>query len=229
MKTSEKTKIKNEQNKKEILKTVIILGIIFGATFGGYYIFKAAMGSDIPIVVVTSNSMEDTIFKGDLLFVKYVEPENIKNGTAEDLDGDIIIYESQGVWTTEPAADAPVVHRVINKWEEDGEWYFHTQGDNRVTNPYPDPPSSPHLDPIPGDKIYGVVVGQVRYIGWIKIWLSSSGMAIPLMVILAVLLVISIAYDITHPEEEDEAKQAVEDGKNVDVEKFKEEEFDFGV
>lgn len=208
---------------------MIILVIVFGATFGGYYIFKAAMGSEIPIVVVTSNSMEDTISKGDMLFVKYVPPEDIKNGTAEDKDGDIIIYETQGVWTSEPPADAPVVHRVIDKFQESGVWYFHTQGDNRETNPYPDPPSSPGAVDIPGDKIYGVVVGIVPYVGWIKIWLTKWNLAIPLMAILGLLLVISIAYDLTHPEDEQDAEENAESSDEAERERFKDDEYNFGV
>jgi len=202
LKENNDTKLRKNKLKKEFAKTILMILIVFGALYGGFYLFKLYMKTEYPIVVVTSNSMTPNINKGDLLFVKYIPPEDIKSGTHEDLKGDVIVYETKGIWPN--PIDAPVVHRVINKFQENGTWYFNAQGD---ANPYPDPPNSPTLTvDIPADKIYGVVVGRIPAIGWIKIWLTETNLAIPIMIILGFLLFISIIYDLTHPEEEDNSK-----------------------
>ncbi|MBD3353766.1 MAG: signal peptidase I [Candidatus Lokiarchaeota archaeon] len=216
MPAGRKVKEENESNDnvKELVKTIIIFVIVIGGTFGGYYIFKAAMGTEMPIVVVVSPSMEPQIHEGDLLFVKYKDPADIQSGTHENLEGDVIIYDTHGVW--DDPVEYPVVHRVVNKWYDDINdiWYFNAHGDN---NNYPDPPdeSSVTAD-IPDTKIIGVVVGRIPYIGLISMWLESTGMAVPIMVILGFILVISIVYDYTHPEEE-ETKDKDERSKYKEV------------
>jgi len=82
--------------------------------------------------------------------------------------------------------------------------YFKTQGDN---NGSPDPPYDVEY-PIPESKVLGVVIGRVPYIGYIKIFLTESGLGIPIIIILGVMLLISIAYDlIQSTKEKDETEQ----------------------
>ncbi len=143
--------------------------------------------------------MEPTIYRGDVLFVKNVPPEEIIAGNHTTRTGDIIIYETQGLWLI-PISE-PVVHRVIAKTFSAGVWYFTTQGDN---NPAPD------AYPVPEDKVYGKVVGTIPKIGYVKLFLDDSGLAIPLLVFLAVLLVISIIWDYIHPEKKDKDEQVTD-------------------
>jgi len=197
------SKKKNTRWKKEGIKTIIIIAIILVITFGGFFILKVIMNTEMPIVVVTSESMSPTIKTGDLLFVRGIPSENIKNGTHEDKLGDVIIYDSYLIWHTDPNRD-PIVHRVIGKWLNisEGKWYFQAQGD---ANSNPDEPH--YVDyPIPEDNIIGVVVGKIPYIGYIKIWLTETGLAIPLIVFLTLALAINIVWDIKHPEKEEEEK-----------------------
>ena len=56
--------------RSEIAKTVFLLTIVVFGTLGGYGIFMIAMGTTSPIVVVTSGSMEPTIYAGDLLIIQ---------------------------------------------------------------------------------------------------------------------------------------------------------------
>ena len=207
------SKKKNAKWKKEGIKTIIIISIILVITFGGFFILKVIMNTEMPIVVVTSESMSPTIKTGDLLFVRGIPPEDIKNGTHEDKLGSIIIYDSYPFWHSDPNHD-PIVHRVIGKWLNitEGKWYFKAQGD---ANSGPDPPHSVDY-PIPEENIIGVVVGKIPYIGYIKIWLTDTGLAVPLIVILVLLLVISIVWDITHPEKEEE--EGIEEKRDFDSE-----------
>ncbi|MHA1293379.1 MAG: hypothetical protein ACTSQJ_12010, partial [Promethearchaeota archaeon] len=119
-----------------------------------------------------------------------------------------------GVWHRDPGD--PVVHRVVNKSynKEDNKWYFWTKGDNNEK-----------IDeaPVPDDKILGVVRGRIQYIGYIKIWLTDSGLFIPLIVIISTLLIISIIYDIIKEEEEendDKRKKKEKKVKSIQKKRF---------
>jgi signal peptidase I len=151
--------------------------------------------------------MEPTIYRGDVLFVKNVPSEEIAAGDHLARTGDVIVYETQGLWLV-PISE-PVVHRVVNETYTSGKWYFTTQGDNVLTNTNPDP------YPVPEDKVYGKVVGIIPKIGHVKLFLDDTGLAIPLLGFLAILLVISIVWDYTHPEKK-EKKEQVPDAPKPD-------------
>ena len=57
--------------------------------------------------------------------------------------------------------------------------------------------------PVPEDKITGVVLLKIPWVGNIKLFLDDSNLTVPLIVILGLALVISIVWDITHPEEDE--------------------------
>ena len=146
------------------------------------------------MVVVVSGSMEPKLHKGDLLFLRGKDAENIKNGTIEGKEGDIIVFDARGLWVNAPSD--PIVHRVIDKWYVNGDgWYFKTKGD---ANSFPDEGE------VPESSILGVVTGRIPYIGWVKIVLTDSGLLIPLLVIVSALLIISLIWDITKKEDDEE-------------------------
>lgn len=215
------SKKKNSVWKKEGIKTIIIISIILVITFGGFFMLTVILNTQMPIVVITSKSMSPYINTGDLLFIRGISPENIKNGTHEDKLGDVIIYEGYPFLHLNPNLD-PIVHRITGKWFNisEGKWYFQAQGD---ANSIRDPPY--YVDyPIPEDNIIGIVVGKIPYIGYIKIWLTDPGLRIPLIVFFGLLLVISIIWDKKHPEEEKEENQQKEikvkrdvDTENIDL------------
>lgn len=200
---------RKKRQKRSIIIGIVILSVAFGGTFGVYYILQAAMGTEYPVVVVTSESMEPTIERGDILFIQAQDPATIVASSANQRDGDVILYETAGLWPN-PVGE-PVVHRVVEKYYDNatGQWMFRTQGDNRVTNPRPDP------YPVPESHVIGVVVGRIPKLGHVKLWLSDTNLATPLIVILGALLVITIVYDILHPEEEEEKgkEKSKENGK----------------
>jgi len=173
-----------------------VIAAIFGGTFASYLILRAVMNTPVPIVVVTSGSMVPTIYEGDILFVQNVPGEDIIAGSHVNRTGDIIIYETQGVWPV--PLQEPVVHRVIDKNWSSGKWWFRTQGDANY---------APDGYWIPEEKVYGKVVGVIPKLGWVKLFLDRTNIAIPLLVILAAVLVLSIVWDAKHPEKEAESKE----------------------
>jgi signal peptidase len=217
-----KAPVKHEKEatlKKRIIVTIIILGVAFSGAFLVYFIMQVALNTDTPMVVVVSGSMEPKLHRGDLLFLRGKDGENIKNGTIEGKEGDIIVFDAHGIWSNPPPD--PVVHRVIDKWYVVGDgWYFTTKGDAN---------SLPDLGEVPESNILGVVVGRIPYIGWVKIVLTDSGLLIPLLVIVSILLVISLVWDMVKNEDDEEKvknkKKIYDDSKikrEIDIDYSKE-------
>ncbi|MBY8979178.1 MAG: signal peptidase I [Candidatus Lokiarchaeota archaeon] len=202
-------KEKKPVSRKKIIIAVVMISIAFFGSFLVYFILQVSFNTETPIVVVVSGSMEPQIHKGDLLFVMGREPENIRNGTIIDKDGDIIVFNAQGLWPSAPIE--PIVHRVINKYQIGDTWYFRTKGDaNSILD----------AAPVPEDRVIGVVVGGIPYIGWVKIFLTDSGLLIPLLIVISALLIISIVRDIYKGDDDDDAQ----DEKNKDEQENTEEE-----
>jgi len=189
-------KEKKSVSRKKIIIAVVMISIAFFGSFIVYFILQVSFNTESPIVVVVSGSMEPQIHKGDLLFVMGVEPENIKNGTIIDKDGDIIVFNAQGLWHSAPIE--PIVHRVIDKYQDGGIWYFRTKGDANAIR---------DQAPVPEDRVIGVVIGGIPYIGWVKIFLTESGLLIPLLVIISALLIISIVRDIYKGDDDEQGEK----------------------
>lgn len=211
MKNAEKKAKKPIPHKKIIIAVVMIVIAFFGS-FLVYFILQVSFNTESPIVVVISGSMEPTIHKGDLLFVMGTDAEDIKNGTAIDQDGDVIVFDARGLWIGAP--QEPIVHRVIDKYNISDTWYFRTKGDaNSVQD----------AAPVPESRVIGVVVGWIPSIGWVKIFLTESGLLIPLLVIISALLIISIVRDILKGDDEDQDKKNKESLKDIDRQSKSEE------
>lgn len=77
---------------------------------------------------VQSNSMEDTINVGDLIFCEVIDDISY-----EYKKGDIVTFpiEINGEETLN-------THRIVDVVEDDNITYYQTQGDNKDTNPVPD-------------------------------------------------------------------------------------------
>lgn len=200
-------KEKKHSTKRKIFVTVILLSMAFSGAYLIYYAMTVVLNTDTPIVVVVSESMEPNIHIGDLLFLRGVDPETIKSGTVEGKEGDVIVFDVNGLPGWDDPGE-PIVHRVIAKKYDNG-WLFFTKGDNNQNH-----------DPswVPETRIIGVVVGRIPYIGWVKIILTDSGLLIPLLVIVSVLLVISVIWDIIKKGQgkpDEEVKKMIYDEKKI--------------
>jgi len=150
---------------------------------------------------VTSPSMSPNINTGDLIFIRGIDPAFIRNGTEEDKNGDVILFDAQGLWIGAPSI--PVIHRVVNKRNNSGVWEFLTKGD---ANNYRD--GYPAEAWVSEGRIFGVVVGMIPAIGWVKIILTDSGLLIPLIAIVLFLIIASIIWDVY--KEQQEKRNALE-------------------
>lgn len=133
-KSKEKINATNPRNIIPLVVT-IILAIWF------------AMGIfPIKPVAIATGSMEKELFIGDVAIIKKCNSNDV-------IVGDIIEYQMEGY---------TVIHRVAEKRQRNGQFYFITKGDN---NKLPDA-----LE-VREDQLIGKVIFKVRYIGYPAIWL----------------------------------------------------------
>lgn len=104
-------------NVRQLYYQVLNFGMIVSTAL---MIWKGLMiltGSESPIVVVLSGSMEPAFHRGDLLMLTHDVNEPIRVG-------DIVVFKIEG-------REIPIVHRVLKIHEkEDGYIKFLTKGDN---------------------------------------------------------------------------------------------------
>lgn len=97
-------------------------------------------------VAIASGSMEKTINVGDIAIIKKCNANDL-------IAGDIVQYKMEGF---------TVVHRVIEKKQKNGKFYFITKGDN---NPTADSKE------VKEEQIIGKLIFVVRYLGYPAVWL----------------------------------------------------------
>merc|ERR1712062_956429 len=104
-------------DKRQFLYQVLSFGMIVSSALMIWKGLMVVTGSESPIVVVLSGSMEPAFQRGDLLFLTNYEEEDIRVG-------EIVVFKIDG-------RDIPIVHRVLKLHEkEDGSIKFLTKGDN---------------------------------------------------------------------------------------------------
>ncbi|KAK9947586.1 hypothetical protein M0R45_003202 [Rubus argutus] len=144
---------------RQALSQVVSLGLIVTSAL---IIWKGLMlmtGSESPVVVVLSESMEPGFARGDILFL-HMSKDPIRAG-------EIVVYNVDG-------RPIPIVHRVIkvHGQRDTGEDYVLTKGDNN------------HEDDIelyaPGQRwlqqhhIMGRAAGFLPYVGWVTIIMTEK-------------------------------------------------------
>ena len=140
---SKNSEIKSRQeienvNPKNSIPLVVLVILVIWFTIGVF---------PIKPIAIASGSMEKELYVGDVVIVKKCNANDIDNG-------DIIQYQMKGY---------TVIHRVIEKKQKNGEYYFTTKGDN---NPSGDKES------VKEEQVLGKVIFKVKYLGYPAIWLN---------------------------------------------------------
>lgn len=135
-------KRKNKENKKNIVFQIfyIALLIVFGLFIGGYFKYS-------PLVIV-SNSMRDTLSRGDIVI--------IKKGNNNLKVGDIIEFHSDNML---------IVHRIVEIDNKNNNIFYSTKGDN---NEYKD------ISLLTKENIKGKVIFNIKYLGYPTIFFQES-------------------------------------------------------
>ena len=193
---------KKKENWKKIL---VILFLIFLSIFSVFGILIIFSKTDMPLTVVSSESMIPNYYPGDLLLIEHVN------------EGEIMPFDTIVFWplTWGPERTmlplVPIVHRVINISRDTnypyykGTWY-QTKGDlfnlfDLVQN------TTLYTDPfIPHFCVIGKVVGRIPLLGIPKLWLDEIGGNIIIYMILLILIVLLI-YSFLPKQENENEKQ----------------------
>ena len=142
---------------RSFLTQVLNLGCI---VFSALMLWKGLMvvsGSESPVVVVLSGSMEPGLQRGDILFLTlFSEPFK---------PGDVVVFQIEG-------RDIPIVHRMLNVHETaDGKLAMLTKGDNNQVDDrglY----AARQLF-LSKKEIMGRAQAYLPYVGMVTIWLND--------------------------------------------------------
>lgn len=156
--------------KNPAARVILLILILFAATYGSVAVLKIVLNTESPLMVVSSGSMIPTLNVGDIILVRGVDPNTVTVGT-------IIIFHSPYDYSM------PIVHRVIAISNDGNSLVFQTKGDN---NPGPDGWS------VPAQNLMGIYVAKLPYVGLIS--LELRGPLGATLIILLVALIIAIEY-----------------------------------
>lgn len=145
----------------------VMMGIIVALSV--HQISGVALGTGLPIVTVSSESMVPNLNVGDIVIIRGEKTYEL---------GDIIVFEG---WETEP-----IIHRIVAK--TDGELVDKLEGWNELTDEYiiemsqgrgkiyiTKGDNNPRCDqcakrlPVKESNVYGKAVARIPYLGWVKI------------------------------------------------------------
>ena len=179
------------------LIAVIVLGLYAGLIF--------ALGSQVPVRVVTSGSMctssygcdgwhcnfMSTLHVGDLIFIQKLNPQEY---TTNYPCSDIIVFQKPG--SPINSNFDTLVSRIITVYTDStGMLHFQTKGDGLGTK-FPATPSESEYDShtfwttgegVSQDLLYGRVVMRIPYVGLAVIFLQNNIWLLPAVILLVVL------------------------------------------
>lgn len=131
---------------------IVILLLVGGTAF----LLNSRVGGIQVYDVYPTSSMRPTLEVGDLVVVDAVQYSSIHVG-------DVIVFARPNF--SGGCGTEIIVHRVVNITSAG----LITQGDNRITNPYPDegPPAN-EWPPVPAECVKGMVVVALPFLGRIS-------------------------------------------------------------
>ena len=145
--------------KKIILNALITVLLLFLTTTLVLTLFN------INVHAVVSNSMDPTIKKYDLVYIKYLDNEEKLNLEEEDI---VLIN-----------ASTPFIHRIVDVKEENGHIQYETKGDfNEDSDGYYD-----------ASRMIGIYQARIPLIGFFFVELE-----ITIVLIVAIVFIVSLKY-----------------------------------
>ncbi|KAK9807624.1 hypothetical protein WJX72_004588 [[Myrmecia] bisecta] len=150
-----------DTNKRQMLMQVVNLGLIVTSALMIWKSLILFTGSESPVVVVLSGSMEPGFYRGDILFLHF--------GRQPIRPGEIVVFNING-------RDIPIVHRAIKVHEKtpSGQIDILTKGDNN----WGDDRSLYNKGQmwLHHEHIMGRVVGYLPYVGQVTIIMNDYPM-----------------------------------------------------
>ncbi len=147
-------------------RILLLVAMLFVATYGGIELLRVGLGTESPLMVVSSESMVPTLNVGDIILVRGIDPRDVVVGM-------IIIFHSPSNY------EIPIVHRVVGIDNQGDSIFFETKGDHNL---------SKDGWKVPAQNLMGAYVGKIPYLGLLSLQLRG-----PVGVTIIVLLVALIA------------------------------------
>ena len=142
----EKNKLSFRRDRKEIINTNP--GSVIPLFIAIILVLWFAMGIfPIKPIAIATGSMEKELCPGDIAIIKKCKPNDVNVG-------DIIEYKMEGY---------TVVHRIAEKKQKNGDFYFITKGDNN---------NAPDRDDVKEDQLIGKVIFKIKYLGYPALWFN---------------------------------------------------------
>lgn len=165
--------------KGDAKETVIYMVIGILMAWGINQGMAFALSTDMPVVAVESYSMIPVFYKGDILVLRGLVPDEYKVG-------DIIVFSV-------PERNVPIVHRIM-KINPDGS--FQTKGDaNSAPIDFKKDGvvyySEQHID---RGNVHGKVMVIIPYLGWVKIGIMDYVLPNIIFGVVAVAVIAFIYY-----------------------------------
>jgi len=143
--------------KKDSVKTIILLGISIASVFVFWFGLKTALGTEYPLLAVSSDSMVPTLQVGDLIMVQGVNFSEVY--AAPRPNGTIIVFRGEAIGRLGEL----IVHRAVDR--EEGTGYIITKGDNNL---------GPDAGRVKPTDLIGKVIGWVRWLGHVALFFQST-------------------------------------------------------
>ena len=181
--------------RKDYVQTIIMIAITIVSVIVFWYGLRFAFRTEHPLWAVASGSMEPVLYKGDLIFVQGVQNACKIHAAPKDANrpGDIIVFRKP-VYPHDL-----IVHRAVEKYDEDGSCVFKTQGD---ANPGPDWWEVRESDVV--GKYTGI---KVPLLGYISLFFLPLQVKIAFILLYIILLIILELVPLSRKKVEEEQDQ----------------------
>ena len=165
---------------------VLVIIIVFGFWSGMQYV----LGTEYPMLAVSSGSMLPTLNVGDLIIVQGVNPEEIN---AAPLNGDIIVFRSKF------DLNKFIVHRAISSRSINGSLYeFKTKGDaggeGQDQDQFSPWNSTMNFDGETYKMLIGKVVGRIPWVGNFALIMRSQQNVYLFTIVIIILIAIFLFF-----------------------------------
>ena len=146
------------ENLREYSKYILFFIVLAAIAFGGINVLKMTLGTNYPLMVVVSQSMDPTLGVGDFILVgKINDTDNVVAEPAPE--GDILVF-------IKPRTSSEyIVHRAVEKYMTDTGWFFVTKGDNNALH---------DLRPVNEENVLGKVVGRIPIVGFFPLFIKTT-------------------------------------------------------
>ena len=164
--------------RKDYVQTVIMVIVTIVIVIVFWYGLRTAFRTEHPLLAVASGSMQPVLYKGDLILIQGVQNACEIHAAlkSDNPPGDIIVFHKPG-----DPKDL-IVHRAVEKHDEDGSCNFKTWGDAN---------SGPDTWTVTESDIVGKYTGvKVPLLGHIALFFEPLQVKVAFILLWIILLII---------------------------------------